>query len=411
MTSSVKPTIIFITQIYPFPPDTGGKFKTFGTIKVLRDLGYKIKLFSFWDISTPIGMKIGKPLKGIESNIIYRPIIDDLHPFYKYWMAFLSTFSQYPYRVKKFYSEEIIEKIERERFNQGKLPIIYLDHLSSCIYLFNNRLINFQKVYEAHDFESEIIYHRIRNSKSVLRKIFLYLEYFKLKSFEAKSLKIADMVFAINEPLKLKLEVFSARPVSIAPVVIFVNKFLRSSKDKPKNKKIVTFIGTLSWEENLEGIDWFVSNVWQRVKKEVRDAEFNIIGSYGNENLKKKFLKYEGVNYLGYKKNLKEIYQQAAVGIVPIFSDSGVKIKFLNFIFNSIPVVSTSMSATGILGAKDSVNCFIADTPEEFAKKVVALLLDKRLQKRMAVNGKRLVACHYSEKNLRKFFKKSLIKS
>ncbi|MBI5356105.1 glycosyltransferase family 4 protein [Candidatus Collierbacteria bacterium] len=408
MTTNIKPTIIFITQLYPFPPDTGGKFKTFGTIKALRDLGCKIKLFSFWDSRSPFYMKMSKPLKGIESNIIYSSIIDDLHPLYKYWKVFLSIFSFFPYRVRKFYSKGIIKTIKKDVPNLENPSIIYLDHLSSCIYLFKNTPAYYQKIYDAHDFESEIIYHRIRNSKSFIRKIFLYLEYLKLKKFEKKALMAADKVFAINEPLKLRLETLSSRTVLTSSVAVFGSKSLRLNKNKPEGKRIVTFIGTLSWEENLEGIDWFISKVWGMVKRIVKEAEFNIVGSYGNEKLRKKFSKYEGVNYLGYKKDLREIYQQTSVGIVPIFSDSGVKIKFLNFIFNSIPVVSTSMSAAGILGVKDSVNCFIADRPEEFAERIITLLQDKKLRTSMVTKGKKLTSRYYSEKSLREFFKKTL---
>jgi len=58
------------------------------------------------------------------------------------------------------------------------------------------------------------------------------------------------------------------------------------------------------------------------------------------------------------------------------------------------PVVSTALGCEG-LNVADRENIMIADTPTEFAERVIQLLTDKELRERIAGNARRLVETHY----------------
>lgn len=259
-------SILFITQLYPFPPDTGGKLKTFGTIKCLVSLGYKIRLFSFWDEDTPRIQTFDRATPGVKAHIFTRPIIDSLHPVKKLMAFFLSIFSFTPYRVRKFYSGVISSNIEKclRSFDYG---IIYADHLSSCKYLLKFKNFKFTTIYDAHNFESGLVYQRFSHSKSRLRKLILYIEYLKTRRFEREVLFSIGRIFSISPQTKEELEGMSKRNISLMPIAMpRVEGF---NKRIPKKEKIVTFVGSLFWEENLLGLQWFVSKVWNLILEKV----------------------------------------------------------------------------------------------------------------------------------------------
>ena len=61
------------------------------------------------------------------------------------------------------------------------------------------------------------------------------------------------------------------------------------------------------------------------------------------------------------------------------------------------PVVSTYQGAEG-LEITDGVNILLADTPEEFAKHIFALIADPQLGKRLGSAGRNLVETKYDWK-------------
>ena len=62
-------------------------------------------------------------------------------------------------------------------------------------------------------------------------------------------------------------------------------------------------------------------------------------------------------------------------------------------------VVSTTLGAEGI-ETKDRENILIADTPEEFAKKIVLLHRDRKLYKDIKTNARTLVEEKYDWKKI-----------
>ena len=78
------------------------------------------------------------------------------------------------------------------------------------------------------------------------------------------------------------------------------------------------------------------------------------------------------------------------------------------------PVVSTTLGVEGI-EVKDGENILIADTPEEFVKKIILLHKDKKLYEKISTNARKLVEEKYSWKtiaeNLKKFYRNLLEKN
>jgi glycosyltransferase involved in cell wall biosynthesis len=80
----------------------------------------------------------------------------------------------------------------------------------------------------------------------------------------------------------------------------------------------------------------------------------------------------------------------ALVSVVPLLHGSGTRLKIIESMACSKPIVSTTIGAEG-LGAKDGRDIFIADEPKDFAEKTVKLIHDEKLQNKMGESAYRFV--------------------
>ena len=88
----------------------------------------------------------------------------------------------------------------------------------------------------------------------------------------------------------------------------------------------------------------------------------------------------------GRVEDVRPYMEQAAAYVVPLRIGGGTRLKIYEAMAMEKPVISTSVGAEG-LPVRDGVDLLLADTPEAFAKSVVAVLSDRSLAKRLGENA------------------------
>ena len=81
--------------------------------------------------------------------------------------------------------------------------------------------------------------------------------------------------------------------------------------------------------------------------------------------------------------------------IVPILIGSGMRMKIVEAANHSCPFVTTTIGVEGLY-FKDQEECFIADTPIEFAQNILKLLSNRELQMKQAKAIKKRFEENYS---------------
>lgn len=409
MKRNKRKTILFVTQLHPFPPNMGGTFRTSGTLKTILSLGHKISLVSFTDKTADSDRKNStrKLYKNLQVYKIPGKIIEDFHPRLRFKRFLKSLMLLQPYKATKYYSKQasgIIQKILITHHPQ----IIYLDHLSSAVYLpIIKRLSPSSKIIlDIHDIESQLSFEKFLNSKSAFLKSALLLEYLKSRFFEAKILNKVDKIFVLSQAAKNFLKSRVSTPISIIPISLFETKTPSQSlskKENLKNYKQLTFIGTLSLDVNKDGLQWFIEKVWPLVKTKIPQVKLAVAGSYGQNSSLKKILSADGILYLGYRQNLEPVYQQTDIGIIPMLVGGTVRMKTLGFLAHGVPVVSTPAGVYGIPKIKNQVHCLIANSAEEFADKTVKLLKNSHQREKLSQAAIKLMINYYTFDNLQRF--------
>ncbi len=201
---------------------------------------------------------------------------------------------------------------------------------------------------------------------------------------EVATYRYADAVVAISDPDKALLLAEGGMPeVEVLPIVVP----LRARQ--PTTAPEVLFVGGFAHHPNLDGILWFVKDVWSRVRERVSGARLTVVGS--NPPPEVIALGHTpGVEVAGWVPETVPYLDRAAVSVAPLRYGGGMKGKVSEALASGIPVVTTTAGAAGFY-AKSGEHLLVADAAEEFAQAVVALLHDPERAERMGRAGQQLV--------------------
>lgn len=141
------------------------------------------------------------------------------------------------------------------------------------------------------------------------------------------------------------------------------------------NEPRVGFFGALDYRPNVDGLKWFVREVWPRVRRGCPEAEFHIVGRAPVRAVRR--LSWAaGVRLVGPVDDLSPHYRGLRACVAPLHIARGVQNKVLEAMAHGRPIVATSCVAEG-LDATAGEQLLIADDAATFAA-VVLRLLDVR---------------------------------
>jgi glycosyltransferase involved in cell wall biosynthesis len=196
----------------------------------------------------------------------------------------------------------------------------------------------------------------------------------------------ADAVIAVSD---FDRDVILAEDRNIRSIVVRI--LIKAHAQLPVRKsKELLFIGTFSWPPNLDGIKWFVAEIWPTIRREVPEATVTIIGSNPTEEARR-LGDCPGITMLGYVPETLLYLQRAALSIAPLRYGGGMKGKVVEAMAVGLPVVTTSVGAQG-LNAVNGKHLLQADSPQEFAQAAIRLLRDQGESAQIAAAGQTHIA-------------------
>lgn len=129
-----------------------------------------------------------------------------------------------------------------------------------------------------------------------------------------------------------------------AEVCILKKRFaITKPLNVPVNLSHFVFLGAWNRNENLDGLRWFIDEVFPLLHK---GLSFTIVGAGIKDDFKNSLPPQFKVT--GFVDDLNEILQSASALISPLFLGAGVKFKVLDAIKNGCRVIGTDISFEGI---------------------------------------------------------------
>lgn len=386
--------ILQLCKKFPYPLNDGESIAVSYLSMALNDLGCEVTLLCM-NTSKHYTDTNNLPNEyNFYKNIIVTEIDNSLNAV----DAFKNLFSRDSYHVSRFvcdeYKEKLINLLMTEEYDIVQLETLYLAPYIDVIREYSTALITMR----AHNVEHEI-WERISDNTKFLPKRW-YLRYLtkKLKRFELDMLKEYDYLVAVSQKdLQNFKQMGYANGAMASPIGINVSRY--ESNDINVEDLSLSFIGSLDWLPNSEGVDWFLENVWGQVNTLFPDLVFEIAGR--NQPIRYSKLHYNNVKIIGEVDSAVSFINKHPIMIVPLLSGSGMRVKILEGMALGRIIITTSLGLEGI-HAEHKKHVLIADTPKEFVECIQYCYDNKKMLNLMSQNAFTFVSRYFDyQKNAR----------
>lgn len=157
----------------------------------------------------------------------------------------------------------------------------------------------------------------------------------------------------------------------------------------------VLFFGSLHYAPNVDGVIWFVRDVWPLVRAEVPAAELSVVG-HGPTPEVRGLGEVDGVEVVGDVPDAPPWYAATDVVVVPLRVGTGTRLKALEAMASARPLVGTRIGLAGLgLERLDGGPAWFADDAPGLARSIVALLQDPTMAARVGEVGRSHVEAQF----------------
>lgn len=377
----MKKRVLVVTPVPTHPTNSGNRARVYSLFYNLRKMGHDVYLLhierelgdkaamnnhwagrffsaTYERPKKSIGTRFTRKLKSlIDKEAIYRCSIDEWYD--------------------KSTCQAIMELDRKVKFDAVIVEYVFFSKVLEC---FDENVL---KMIDTHDVFSN------RHSlylKGNLRPTW----YSTTESEEAKGLNRADVIMAIKPQEEQFFSRLTYKKIVTVGHIVPQYEPLHSVSD---GKKIL-YVGSAN-PINGRSISYFIKDVFPLVRQELPNAQLLLAGRVCE------LVSSSGsVVKMGELTSLKSAYDQADIVINPVFFGTGLKVKNVEALGHSKPLITTS---TGAEGLEEGVGTafLVADQADAMARSIIRVLTDSKLFQTLSKNAYDFMS-KYNQRNLKK---------
>jgi sugar transferase (PEP-CTERM/EpsH1 system associated) len=381
---------LFVAHSFPYPPDEGIKLMSYHLIKTFSR-EHQVSLLSFIDKAETGYIEKIKPFCAameLVSHQIPRSAAARLKNL---------LFSRRPFFVDQFYSTEFAGKLQK-LVREQKPDIIHFDFIDTVMYIDNLGFTGtdavIPSVFFPHDAFSMYLRGNVKGETQVVRKLYTWLQYVRTVRYEKLMLPKFTRTVVVSPKDKEWLHEKVSKDIVIDVIPNGVDYEYYSPMNLPKEYPAVIFRGIMDFLPNVDAAIHFCNDILPLVKQQVPEIKCFIVGKNPTSAIKR-LHDNKTVFVTGYVEDIRPYIARSDINVCPMRIGSGIKNKILESMAMSVPTVATTKACYGI-DVVDGENILVADTPEQFAGKVVMLLRDNRLRESIAQKSREFVLKNYT---------------
>ena len=367
--------LIVITSRYPFPLDKGDKLRAFHQIKHLA----KEREIHLISLTTKNVSK--RELEKLEIHCASVSVFK-LNKIQIIWNLFLAIFSQKPFQVAYFYSNNIHQKIKK-LIRKIEPDHIYCQLIRCAEYVKDE--YDIRKTLDYMDVLSKGVERRIITSPFYLKKI-LSVESERLKIYESVLYEYFDFHSIISFQDQELIYHTKRNNIEIIPNGIDSEYF---TPDINFTKEYtLLFNGNMQYQPNVNSAIYIVKEILPLVHKINPNVNLLISGTSPTKEVL--HLQSNKVKVLGWVDDIRDAYNSANIFIAPMQIGTGLQNKLLEAMAMKMPCI-TSKLANNALNAIPDKQILIGNSKEEYAESILKLIEDKSLNNSIAEEGQAYV--------------------
>ena len=377
--------VLMLTPYLPYPLMSGGQTRSYNLIKDLSNK-HEITLFSLIknEEETKYIPELEKFCKKV--RVFKRPKTP-----WNVRNIFLTGFGPFPFLVIRNLAPNERRAVSKE-IQEGDYDLI---HAETFYVMPHIPRTNIPILLVEQTVEYLVYKHYVVKQAPFFVRPILWIDILKLRFWETYYWRRSKKVVAMSDSDRAQMmRLEPSLDIEIVPNGIDIEYFSQKTTDTKTDPRVL-YVGNFTWLQNEEAVEVLVKKVWPKIQKEINNAKLWIVGTNMTSRIKnmarRDIIVTEGI------KDIRDAYKKANVLVAPIQGPGGTRLKILEAMASSLPVVTTPTGAEG-LGIKDGEEAIIRESSLDLANAAVKVLTDIDLSNRLGGSGMRFVREHYAWK-------------
>jgi len=268
-------------------------------------------------------------------------------------------------------------------------------------------------IWDSVDCISYLFEQAARSSRSVFGRLKTRLDLDRTRQYEGWLVEQFDRVLVTATTDRRALEALYAsrlnhrsassapRPSGVTVVPNGVDLDYFSPSDEPREPDTLVFTGKMSYHANVTAVLHLVNDIMPQVWSQRRHVRLIIAGKDPPRRVRDLATRYRPlIGVTGTVPDIRPYLRRATVAVVPLVYGAGSQVKVLEAMACETPVVA-SPQAVSALQVRDGEDVLVADGPSDgtqttgFARKVLQLLDDGMLRRKIGSRGREYVEKHH----------------
>lgn len=357
--------LLVVSSWLPYPLDNGSRVRAFHLLRHLAKR-HTLTLLAF---GLPEGQENLDPLREFCATVEVAPPTS-IKPDQLGWRGLLSAA---PRHLVQSESPVMQTLVARHLAGQDAAIALQVD---AARYL--RQLPGLPKVFE--EVEVAVLREQYLNEARVLRRARHGMTWWKFSRYIRHLVREFERTTVVSEPEREHLRTIGCDTsrVAVVPNGVEVDRGPRVEPARHASRLI--YPGAVTYSANLDAVRFFISQILPIVRRTRPEIEFWVTGSTRGIDISD--LAQRGVRFTGSLPEVDSAITESAACVVPLRLGGGTRLKVLQAMALSTPVVSTSKGIEGIEIEHDR-HVLVADAPEAFAAQILRLLNDPPLARRL----------------------------
>ena len=389
MTDS-RPLLAFVSPLFLFPNDAGGKIRSTNILRGLKGGAFRVRLLS--PASAAQRSQWADDLHNVCDEFVgWQPA-----PTRPRWLRGFDLFGSLPVNVAADRTAPALAAVRADAA-RGDADVIVHDFVHASV-LRPAGPARHRSVCFTHNVEAEIFARHAQQARDPLRRWLWISQHRKMKNFEGAALRGYDKVIAVSDrDARQFAQAYGVQGAEAIPTGVDLGHFTYQAPLGDSAVPTVVFTGSMDSAANIDGVQFFLAEVWPRVVATMPQARFKVVGRRPPSSLVALGGRSSGVEFTGFVDDVRPHVRTAQVSVMPLQVGGGTRIKAFEAMAMGSPVVSTSVGIEG-LAVEPGVHFLCADTAAAFAEAVLQLLGDAAARQALASRARALVEARFGHK-------------
>ncbi len=373
--------ILWVKADKLLPVQNGGNIRTFHVLRYLS-ARHELTFCSYYGGATDPGyeQELRRQLPGSVAICTGKRELTGIARGFDY-LTHLAT--EPPYAVSRFAHEGVRKQIHRW-YREQRFDVAVCDFLDAAVN-FPGRL-NLPSVLFQHNVEAEIWRRHAATAENPVKKMMYRVEFRKMLRYERAEVRRFQHTIAVSQnDRKLMMQWVDGDRITVVPTGVDLAEYRPQpayfAKMQNEDSPLITFVGAMDWEPNVDGVEFFCGAVWPLIKAEIPGARFRIVGRNPDRRVEKWAANDSSISVTGRVPSVVEHLHESSAVIVPLRIGGGTRLKIYEAMATGKAVISTTIGAEG-LDVTHGHDIMLADDAPSFAQAVITVLKDCDLRQR-----------------------------